>query len=1048
VNCPKCRLDNPETARFCADCGTPLRETGDSAPQTMTLETPREELAMGSTFAGRYQIIEELGKGGMGHVYKVYDREINAKIALKLIKPEVAADRNTIERFRNELRTARDISHKHICRMYDMGREGSLFYITMEYVPGEDLKAMIRMSGRLGTGTAVTVARQLCEGLAEAHRRGIVHRDLKPSNIMIDREGQVRIMDFGIARSVRSKDLTGAGVIIGTPEYMSPEQVEGRIVDARSDLYSLGIILYECLVGRVPFEGDTPFSVGFKHKSEKPGDPRGLNPDIPEDLARVVLKCLEKDPERRFGTAEELGAELERIAKRIPTTERALPRPKPSTARSVTLTFGLKKAVVPAILIAVAAMAAAGWFLFLKKGAPSGSSHRHSVAVMTFENQTGDKSYDYLGKAIPNLLITSLEQSRDLAVVTWERMRDILKQMGQDEAGTIDADLGFELCRREGVGIIVLGSFVKAGEMFATDVKVLDVATKRLIKSAGSKGDGLRSILDRQIGELSREISKGVGLSSRDVAAEGTAIAERTTSSMEAYDAYLKGRDFFERFYYADALKSLERAVELDPGFAVAYLALARVHGSLGDTPAMEKSFRRAKDLSVKCTEKERLYIEASYAGAIERDYDKNLRILRELAAKYPKEKTVHFELGMLLKNLRILAPAVEEFKKTLALDPGYGYALNMLAYTYADLGEYAKAIDTFKRYAAVSPGDPNPLDSLAETYFWMGDLEKSVATYKDALTLNPDFTGSYWALAYLQALREEYPEALKSMDEFIARAPSLGMKGRGSFGKAFLLLWSGRYAEAISELERLADLAGTMGYVEGQASSQYLLGCIRARQGQFEAARTWLGRWYDRIKGLSPAGNRDSEAVNLFVLASFDLAQGRVTDARSRLTSFGSLLPGITDPMKRAIGTLYDRLRGEVVLAEGSADKAVAILEKATPPGKPPTIQNLLSIYNMPFPRDALARAYLAQGALDKAVAEYEGLTTFDPGKEDRTLIDPRLHYGLAKLYERKGLAAKAFERYRRFLVLWKDADRDLPEYADAKRRLAALALEGNNNQ
>ena len=280
---------------------------------TETIQTPIKELTTGSTFAGRYQIIEELGKGGMGKVYKVFDTKIKEKVALKLIKPEIASDKETIERFSNELKLARRIRHKNVCGMFDLGDADGAHFIAMEYVPGEDLKSMIRMSKSMSVGGAVDVAKQVCEGLAEAHRLGIVHRDLKPANIMIDREGNARIMDFGIARSIKAKAITGTGVIIGTPEYMSPEQVEGKEVDQRSDIYSLGIILYEMVTGRVPFEGNTPFTIGVKQMSDVPKDPKELNSQIPEDLARLILRCLEKSKEKRYQSAAELHSELELI---------------------------------------------------------------------------------------------------------------------------------------------------------------------------------------------------------------------------------------------------------------------------------------------------------------------------------------------------------------------------------------------------------------------------------------------------------------------------------------------------------------------------------------------------------------------------------------------------------------------------------------------------------------------------------------------------------------------------------------------------------------
>jgi serine/threonine-protein kinase len=256
VKCPKCRSENPETKQYCADCGTQLIPQPNAVrPEvTETIQTPIHDLTTGSTFANRYQIIEELGKGGMGKVYKVFDTKIREKVALKLIKPEIASDRETIERFSNELRLARKIRHKNVCGMYDLGEAEGSHYITMEYVHGEDLKTMIRMSTGLTVGTVLSIGKQVCDGLAEAHSLGVVHRDLKPQNIMIDKGGNVKIMDFGIARSIREKGITGPSVMIGTPEYMSPEQAEAKEVDHRSDIYSLGIILYEMATGKVPFE--------------------------------------------------------------------------------------------------------------------------------------------------------------------------------------------------------------------------------------------------------------------------------------------------------------------------------------------------------------------------------------------------------------------------------------------------------------------------------------------------------------------------------------------------------------------------------------------------------------------------------------------------------------------------------------------------------------------------------------------------------------------------------------------------------------------------
>lgn len=1008
MKCPECESDNPTTSRFCAICGTRLEEHSATS-DTKAMKVPGTHLSPDDMLAGKYRIVGTIGKGGMGMIYKAEDVKLQRPVAIKLLPPDLTRDSEARHRFTQEARTASALDHANICTIYEIDEtdEGQMF-IAMAYYQGETLKEKIAR-GPLKVKESIDIAIQIARGLSRAHDAGIIHRDIKPANIVITDHGDVRILDFGLAKLAGEAGLTKIGIAMGTVLYMSPEQARGEEVNHQTDIWSLGVVLYEMLAGRIPFKGDRDQTVIYAILNSGPAPLAGFRSDMPAELERIIKKALCKSTGARYQRVEQMLGDLSDLRARL---------------RAAATTEPVEIARRPA--------------------AEGGEPQAKPIAVISFENQTGDAAYDYLRKAIPNLLITSLEQSSYLRVVTWERMYDLLKQSGKNHTDTIDHDLGFELCRMDGVESIVVGSFVRAGNMFATDAKVIDVETKALLKSATARGEGVDSILQNQIDELSREISAGLGVKNASTRARGLPIVEVTTASMEAYDLFLKGRDYYERLYNDEAVKYLREALKLDPDFAAAYFYLARTYNRLREIKAEREAYKKAKALSDKATKKERQYIEAGYARAIEQDETKRFRILRAITEAYPDEKRAHHFLAAHYRARGHLYQAVEEYKKVLELDPNYGWAMNELAYMYADVEDFEKAAEYLERYISAYPGDANPVDSMGEILFRMGNLDDAIAKYEEALRLKADFYYAYWEIGYVCALKEDYDGALDWVDRFVDRSPSRGTRESGLLWRSFYNYWRGAYEKALEEARKTAKAAEAADSKLWKVAADHMRGWIHFDRGEFDVSREYFEACLAAVSaepaeyvpvatsysmGLAEETNKMIAAYG-FALAMIDLKEGKIDSARARL-----------EQIRPVLNNHHDLLHAEILLAEGAPDKAITVCEKATP-WKIPYMSDRDSMlaYNLPALKDVLARAFIEKGQFDHAIVEYERLLTIGGKSRARQMIPPLYHYRLAGLLDKTGEPVKAAQHFQRFLDLCRYADPVTPEIEAARLRLTRL--------
>ncbi len=1000
---------------------------------------------LGQTIS-HYEILEELGSGGMGTVYKARDTKLDRYVALKFLPPHFSRAEEEKQRFIHEAKAASALDHPNICSIHEIDEtaDGQMF-IVMACYEGESLNVKIKR-GPLPVEEALNIAIQIGQGLDKAHTKGIIHRDIKPANILITEDGQVKIIDFGLAKLKGRTILTKKGTTLGTVAYMSPEQTKGAQVDQRTDIWSLGVVMYEMLSGALPFKGDFEQAIIFSILNDDPESISTKNNDLPPELNRIIIKALAKDSDNRYQSMQDMLIDLRRLQKDLevlsaaPGEETTIRNTEKPTSRKRS-----KSVILALVTIFVLILVFLSITYLLPIFRESQSVEPEHIAVLPFENLTGNDAYDIYRKSIANLLIAKLEQSPYLQVTTWERMGDLLKQSGKEQIEIFDIskERAFELCQMDGVDFAVTGSYSKIGTIIAIEVKVLNVASKQIRISATSSGEGDNSVFE-QIDQLSEQISQGIGLSYRHIEEKQRPVAEVTTTSMEAYNYFIRGREEAEKLYFDESRRFLEKALEIDTTFALAYLYLGYAYFHLGYDTKSDNAYEKAKFFVKHTTGKDSLFIEARIAPTRE----EAIHIYKKMNRKYPKEKRAYLWLGLQYFYNKDFNQALKEFEKALELDPNYGVAVSMIANSYKKMGDFEQALPYFKKYASLSPGDADPFASLGDLYFRMGLLDKAKEKFKEALDVKPDFGSTCNSLAYIYALNENYIQALDYLEQLINIRKGPGLKINGHIWRGFYYSWIGMTDQVYRDLNiAMAQdtLAGT-GYQKSIA--ELLMAVHYYHRGRLNLSRKYHHMAYRSYLDYYPDQTGYASFIKNLYLGLVDLKEQGIDSVRSRLSQmrlsmnepYISSRPSAFNWSRPEMMRAYELLRAEFMLAVDSTDRAIEIYKNLPVLEIPPTWSYWLINYNLPPHEDLLARAYYRKGDIDQAISEYERLTTFDPKGPDRRLIRPEYHYELARLYEAKGLPKKAIERYERFLQIWKDADANLPALTDAKKRLNAL--------
>ena len=961
-----------------------------------------------------YRIRERIGAGGMGTVYLATDTKLHRRVALKFLPDDLTRDPEWRHRFVREARAAGAIDHPNIAAIHDIEESDGRTFIVMEYVEGQSLRSLLE-EGRLDLDATLALVLPVASALAKAHDHGVVHRDVKPENILVASDGYPKLVDFGLAKLVdagppadeesETAYRTARGQVFGTAAYMSPEQARGEAVDARSDIFSLGVVVYEMLSGKSPFRRGTAIESMHAVLKDQP-------PPLPHaDADRAVGKALAKDAGDRFENMVSFTAALASLK-----DETAPSRPQ----RWWPAAF--------ATAIAGLALVVGLWALWEPEPQPGvGASGRPSIAILYFENNSGDEEIRWLSQGLPSMLLTDLAQTPGLDVVSSQRVAEILRQVGSDDLERIEKNVAAEVARRSGAGAVIVGAIFKAGDEIRIDVQVEDVGTGRVLSAESVRGTEVFTMVD----ELSGRIREGLRFSETGA---DRPLADISTHSIEAYRLFIEALDAARHVREADARRLYEEAVRRDPGFAMAHYELSRIL-TMWDVALADEHKQKALDNLERLSARERLVVESGYA--LVEDPVRAIELAEKLVATYPDDERGYPILHRAHRALGEVDLGIAAMRAGVAANPASGYLQALLGYALLQVGRFDEALEAFEEYESLDPEEANPLDSQGEVYLLMGRPEEAVERFDRALEIDPMFNAARFARLWANAMRGHYGEALEDVRRFIDQATREGFPTQHlQILDASVVSRAGRYEQAARAIEMGARLADERSDVAVRVELFLLDAWLSLERGRYDAAVSLAVRAADDAPITADAdATRSRYSVLLgHLLAGIAEARRDDVEAAKRHHAKVAELAELEHAMDVFI---VHTLEGEIALASGDPEGAkMSFL--AGEPSAPIYFDRrslVRSIFasNLPL-RDGLARAERALDNEAAAIEAYRRLLEPERNPNWQSWLEPRYVLALARTLDDAGDTNAARVEYERFLELWRDADEGLPEVAEAR--------------